>query len=136
MFPLPILTWIKIGAVVAALFFAYYKGYSGEHEKFVKFQATVAALGEAQESLNKAKVQEHEIISTSIANQYEARLSAVHNYYSERVRDPDPSSGSVPAVSKPAVCPNAAPANTVSARQCAETTLMLIQLQKWVKDAQ
>ena len=132
MFPLPILTYIKIAAVVLALSFAYYKGYSGEHEKFVKFQAEVAALGKAQEVINEAKAKEHETISTSIANQYEARLSAVHSYYSERVQL-NTSSGSLPTVSKPTQCVNATTADTVSARQCAETTLQLTELQNWVR---
>jgi hypothetical protein len=132
MFPLPILTYIKIAAVVAALAFAYYKGYSGEHEKFVKFQAEVAAVGKAQEVINEAKVKEHEVISTAITNQYEARLSAVHSYYVERVQ-PNPNSGSVSTVSKPTVCANAAPTDTVPAGQCAETTLQLTELQNWVK---
>jgi hypothetical protein len=131
MFPLPILTYIKIAAVVAALAFAYYKGYSGEHKKFVAYQAEVAAVGKAQEVINEAKVKEHELVSNSISNQYEARLSAIHSYYSERLLDS--SSGSLPTVSKPTVCPNAAPANTVSARQCAETTLQLTELQNWVR---
>lgn len=131
--PLPILTYIKIAAVVVALAFAYYKGYSGEHEKFVKFQAEVAAVGKAQEVLNEAKAKEHETISTSIANQYEARLSAVSNYYADRLLDTRASSGSLPTVSKPAQCPNAAPADSVSARQCAETTLQLTELQNWVR---
>jgi hypothetical protein len=132
MFPLPMLTYIKIAAVVAALAFAYYKGYSGEHEKFVKFQAEVAAVGKAQEVINEAKVKEHETISTSISNQYEARLSAIHNYYADRVQ-PNPYSGDVPSVSKPTACPNASPANAEFTRQCAETTLMLTELQNWIK---
>jgi hypothetical protein len=132
MFPLPMLTYIKIAAVVAALAFAYYKGYSGEHEKFVKFQAEVAAVGKAQEVINEAKVKEHETISTSISNQYEARLSAIHNYYADRVQ-PNPYSGNVSSVSKPTACPNASPANAEFIRQCAETTLMLTELQNWIK---
>jgi hypothetical protein len=132
MFPLPMLTYIKIAAVAAALAFAYYKGYSGEHEKFVKFQAEVAAVGKAQEVINEAKVKEHETISTSISNQYEARLSAIHNYYADRVQ-PNPYSGNVPSVSKPTACPNASPANAEFTRQCAETTLMLTELQNWIK---
>ena len=126
------LTYIKIAAVAAALAFAYYKGYSGEHEKFVKFQAEVAAVGKAQEVINEAKVKEHETISTSISNQYEARLSAIHNYYADRVQ-PNPYSGNVPSVSKPTACPNASPANAEFTRQCAETTLMLTELQNWIK---
>jgi hypothetical protein len=133
MFPLPMLTYIKIAAVVAALAFAYYKGYSGEHEKFVKFQAEVAAVGKAQEVINQAKAKEHEVISTAITNQYEARLSAVHSYYGDRLLDTSAGRGSVPAVSKPASCAHATPTNAVSARQCAETTLQLTELQNWVR---
>jgi len=133
MFPLPILTYIKIAAVVLALAFAYYKGYSGEHEKFVKFQAEVAAVGKAQEVLNEAKVKEHEYKATAIKDEYEGKLAAVSNYYAERLLDASASSGSVSTIPKPAQCANAAPANTVSARQCAETTLQLTELQNWVR---
>jgi hypothetical protein len=89
-------------------------------------------LGKAQEIINAAKVKEHETISTSISNQYEARLSAVHNYYADRVQ-PNPSSGNLPTIPKPTSCPNAAPTNTEFIRQCAETTLMLTELQNWVR---
>jgi hypothetical protein len=122
---------IKIGLALAACAIFYFMGYSHEHKKFVAYQAEIAAIGKAQETINQAKVKEHETISTSIANQYEARLSAVHNYYSERLLDT--SSGNLPTVSKPTVCANAAPTNTVSAQQCAETTLMLTELQNWVR---
>jgi len=123
---------IKVGLTLAACAIFYFMGYSHEHKKFVAFQAEIAALGKAQETINAAKVKEHETISTSIANQYEARLSAVHSYYADRVQ-PDPSSGNLPTVSKPTSCPNATTADTVSARQCAETTLQLTELQNWVR---
>jgi hypothetical protein len=123
---------IKVGLALAACAIFYFMGYSHEHKKFVAFQAEIAALGKAQETINAAKVKEHETISTSIANQYEARLSAVHSYYADRVQ-PNPSSGNLPTVSKPTNCPNAAISDTVSARQCAETTLQLTELQNWVR---
>jgi hypothetical protein len=132
MFPLPMLTYIKIAAVVAALAFAYYKGYSGEHEKFVAYQAEVAAVGKAQEVINEAKVKEHELVSNSISNQYEARLSAVHSYYSERVQ-PNPSSSNVSPVSKPTNCANVPAPDAGLVRRCAETTLQLTELQNWVR---
>jgi hypothetical protein len=134
MFPLaPSALWMKIGAAIAVCALMYFLGWNHEHKKLLAYQAEVAAVGKAQEVINQAKVKEHEVISNSIANQYEARLSAVHSYYSERVRDTAASSGSLPTVSKPTVCPNAAPANTVSTRQCAETTLQLTELQNWVR---
>jgi hypothetical protein len=132
MFPIPSILMIKVGLALAACAIFYFMGYSHEHKKFVAFQAEIAALGKAQETINAAKVKEHETISTSIANQYEARLSAIHSYYADRVQ-PNPSSGNLPTVSKPTSCPNATTADTVSARQCAETTLQLTELQNWVR---
>ena len=133
MFPLfPSALWMKIGAILALCALMYFLGWNNEHKKFVAFQAEIAALGKAQETINAAKVKEHETISTSIANQYEARLSAVHSYYADRVQ-PNTSSGNLPAVSKPTSCPNATTSDTISARQCAETTLQLTELQNWVR---
>jgi hypothetical protein len=133
MFPLfPSALWMKIGAVLALCAVMYFMGWNHEHKKLLAYQAEVAAVGKAQEVINEAKVKEHETISTSITNQYEARLSAIHNYYADRVQ-PNPYSGNVPSVSKPTACPNATPANAEFTRQCAETTLMLTELQNWVR---
>jgi len=133
MFPIPSALLIKAGIVLAGCAVFYFLGWNQEHKRFVAFKAEVAAVGKAQEVINEAKVKEHEVISNSIANQYEARLSAVHSYYSERVQ-PNPSSGSVSTVPKPTVCANATPTDTEFTRQCAETTLMLTELQNWIKN--
>ena len=111
----------------------YFLGYSHEHKKFVKYQAEIAALGKAQETINAAKVKEHENLSESIKSEYDARLSAVHNYYAQRVQQPSPSSGNVSTVSKPAQCANVPAPDAGLARRCAQTTLQLTELQKWVK---
>ena len=132
MFPLPSTLMIKIGAALALCAVMYFMGYSHEHKKFVAFQAEIAALGKAQETINAAKVKEHETISSSIKNEYEARLSAVHNYYAQRVQ-PDTSSSNLPSVSKPSVCPNVPASDTGLIRRCAQTTLQLTELQKWVQ---
>ena len=133
MFPLfPSALWMKLVSILALCAAMYFMGYSHEHKKFVKYQAEIAALGKAQETINAAKVKEHETISTSIANQYEARLSAVHSYYADRVQL-NTSSGNLPTIPKPTSCPNAVPTNTEFIRQCAETTLMLTELQNWVR---
>ena len=132
MFPIPSTLLIKIGAALALCAVMYFMGWNHEHKRLVAYQAEVAAVGKAQEVINAAKVKEHETISTAITNQYEARLSAVHSYYADRVQL-NTSSGNLPTVSKPTSCPNASTADTVSARQCAETTLQLTELQNWVR---
>jgi hypothetical protein len=132
MFPMPSTLMLKIGAVLAACALMYFLGWNHEHKRFVKYKADVAALGKAQEQLNVALIEKHTLITTSIKDEYEASLSAVHNYYADRMQ-PVANSSSMPTVSKPTVCINATTTDTVSARQCAETTLMLTELQKWVR---
>ena len=133
MFPLPSTIWLKIGAAAVVCVFMYFMGWNHEHKKFVKFQAEIAALGKTQESLNQAKVKEHEIITSGIKDEYEARLAAVHNYYSKRMQQPNVSANRLPTVSKPTACPVSASTDTELAERCARTTLQLTELQKWVK---
>ena len=133
MFPLPSTIWLKIGAAAVVCVFMYFMGYNHEHKKFVKFQAEIAALGKAQESLNQAKVKEHETITSGIKDEYEARLAAVHNYYSQRVQQPNASPNRLPTVSKPTACPVSPVPDTELVERCARTTLQLTELQKWVK---
>ena len=133
MFPLPTALMIKIGVALAICAAMYFMGWNHEHKKFVKFQAEIAALGKAQETINAAKVKEHETVSTAIKDEYEGKLAAVHNYYAQRVQQPSPSSGNVSTVSKPSVCPNVPAPDAGLARRCAQTTLQLTELQKWVK---
>jgi hypothetical protein len=133
MFPLPSTLLIKIGAALALCAVMYFMGWNHEHKKLIAYQAEVAAVGKAQEVINQAKAKEHETISTAITNQYEARLSAVHSYYGDRLLDTRASSGSVPPVSKPSICPNVSAPDTGLIRRCAETTLQLTELQNWVR---
>ena len=134
MFPLfPSALWMKIGAVLALCAVMYFMGWNHEHKKLLAYQAEVAAVGKAQEVINQAKAKEHETISESIKSEYDARLAAVHNYYSERLLDTGASRGNVPTVSKPTVCPNVPATDTGLIRHCAETTLQLTELQKWVR---
>ena len=134
MFPLfPSALWMKIGAALALCAVMYFLGWNHEHKKLVAYQAEVSAVGKAQEQINAQKVKEHESISTSIKDEYEGKLAAVHNYYSERMQQPSPSSGNVSPVSKPAQCPNVPAPDAGLARRCAQTTLQLTELQKWVR---
>lgn len=133
MFPLfPSALWMKLVAILALCAAMYFMGYSHEHKKFVKYQAEIAALGKAQETINAAKVKEHENLSESIKSEYDARLSAVHNYYVDRMQ-PNTSSRNLPSVSKPSVCPNVCAPDTGFIRRCAQTTLQLTELQRWVQ---
>ena len=132
MFPFNIITWFKIGAIATALGFSYWKGYSGEHERFLKFKAEVEAVGKAQEIANQNAVEMAEVITEGVKDEYEARIAALRNYYANRVQ-PNPNCSNVSTVSGSAPRVNESAGNTVSARQCAEVTQQLVSLQKWVE---
>lgn len=131
MFPLPILTWVKIGAVVLALSFAYYKGYSGEHDKFVTFKAQVEAMGKIQEAKNDSIQKQSDLVSKGIKNEYEAKLAAVRNYYAG-MQHPSTSGGKLPSLSNPTSGVNESTAYYQLAESCSETTVQTLALQDWI----
>ena len=49
MFPLPITTWLKIGAALAIAIFMWYSGYSFEASRFAKYRAQQAIETQAKE---------------------------------------------------------------------------------------
>jgi hypothetical protein len=60
MFPLPILTYIKLGAAAVALLLAAYFGYSFEHSRFVAYKATIVAEKANIEKAYQAKADQIE----------------------------------------------------------------------------
>jgi len=140
MFPLSSAAWIKIAAIAGIILFSYYKGYLNEHEKFVAFQSEVSAIGKAQEVKNADIVKQHNQITENIKNDYEDKLAALDAAYSsnvvditKRVQQPNASSNSLPTVSKPTRTIVRTITDPLFARACAETTLQLSELQKWVQ---
>jgi hypothetical protein len=131
MFPLPILTWVKIGAVVFALGFAYYKGYSGEHDKFIAFKAQVEAVGKIQETKNDSIQKQSDLVSKGVKNEYEAKLAAVRNYYAG-LQHPSAGGGKLPTLSNPSSGANEGAAYYQLAESCSETTLQTLALQDWI----
>jgi len=132
MFPFNIITCFKIGAIVAALCFSYWKGYSGEHERFVKFKVEVESIAKTQQQLNASLIEKQELINEGVQDEYEARIAALRNYYDNRVQS-NSGSGNVSSVSVTAPRTNESAGNTVSTGQCAEVTQQLVSLQKWVE---
>ena len=133
MFPFNIITWVKIGAIATAIAFSYWKGYSGEHERFVKFKAEVEAVGKAQEIANQSAAEIAAVITEGVKDEYEARIVALRNYYTNRVQS-NPRGSNLPTVSGAAPRVDESTGNPVFVGQCAEVTQQLVSLQKWVEN--
>ena len=58
MFPLPILTYVKLGAIALALLFSAYLGYNFEHSRFLAFKASIIEETRKKEIEQQAKTDE------------------------------------------------------------------------------
>jgi len=120
---------IGIIVLIGALFgFGYYKGYSGEKQRFDTFKADLQAQVKAQEAINEATKKQQDIIGKSIRSDYENKLSALKSYYGG-VRQQS-SSNSLSTLSSSSSSINEETPNLELA--CANTTQQLVSLQEWV----
>ena len=72
MFPLPIITYLKLGAATIALLFAAYLGYSFEHSRFVAFKATIVEQTATTE-------REHQAAADKIEKEKNAQIASINN---------------------------------------------------------
>ena len=123
---------ILILATVVAIFATgYYKGYKNTQVKFDAYKAEVAAVAAQQEAKTKVINQNNTKVAKETSNAYKDNLAAVRDYYNRMHNDgskfvsrlPDASTGT-----------NAASSYDVLAGQCAETTLQVVTLQKFINE--
>jgi len=131
--------WGGIALAVLAVFgFGYYKGYSNQKEKLDQYKAEVVAAAEAQ-AKESAKVDaKNAKLFKETKDAYNTSLANLRAYYSMRFNK---GGGTMPPVSYTpsgvnGYSPDNLPATPILAGQCAETTLMLVTLQSFIKQAQ
>ena len=134
MFPLSVLTYVKMGVCVALLAGTWYLGYSFEHKRFVDFQHVVREEAAKQEAKVESITKQQTLVTKGIQDEYEAKLSAIRNYYKSTSMWNNPSSNKVSGLSTAPSVTDVVTAYNVLAGQCAETTLMLVELQKWLNE--
>ena len=128
MFPLPIGTYIyAVLILISIISFGYGRH---EHNKYVEFKAEVIAQAKIQEAKNESIQKQSDLVNKGIKNEYEAKLSAVRNYYAGMQRNTG--SGSVSGLSNPTSGTNESPAYYQLAESCSETTVQVVALQDWI----
>jgi len=118
-----------IAGVAAVVIFGsgWWVGYS----KYLDYKKEVEIAAKAQEAKVESITKQQELVTKGIANEYDAKLAALRNYYkSTSVWN---SNGS--KVSGLSLAPNAADviaSYNQLASSCAETTQQLVSLQEWI----
>jgi hypothetical protein len=119
---------IGVIVLIGALFgFGYYKGYSGEKQRFDTYKADIEAQVKAQEAINEATKKQQDIIGKSIRSDYENKLSALKSYYGGVRQQSSTSLSTLPSSSSSI---NGETINLELA--CASTTQQLVSLQEWI----
>jgi len=134
MFPLSVLTYVKMGVCVALLAGTWYLSYSFEHKRFVDFQHVVREEAAKQEAKVESITKQQTLVTKGIQDEYEAKLSAIRNYYKSTSVWNNPSSSKVSGLSTAPSVTDVISAYNVLAGQCAETTAQVVELQKWINE--
>ena len=128
--------YLIIGGIVAiasSFIFGLWKGYEYEHAKFMAFKAKTEQIAKEQQAKVDSIVKQNKLVNEGIANEYEAKMAAIRNYYAQWLRDNNAGSGKLPAIPGAPQGVDATTAHAVLIGQCAETTLQVNSLQEWIR---
>ena len=118
-----------LGAICAAVFGSgWWVGYS----KYLDFKKEVEIAAKVQEAKVESITKQQALVTKGIENEYEAKLSAIRNYY----KSTSVWNNNTSKVSGLSTAPSATDviaSYNLLAGQCAETTAQTIALQDWVK---
>ena len=121
---------ILIGATVVFVFATgYYKGYRNTQDKFDTYKAEIVATAAKQEAKTKVINESNTKVVKETSNAYKDNLAAVRDYYNRMHND---GSRFVSGLSNASKGTDAASSYDVLAGQCAETTLQVVTLQKFI----
>ena len=134
MFPLSVLTYVKAGLFTVVLCSVFYFGYHIGNSKYVSLKQETELLAKAQEAQVESITKQQKLVTKGIQDEYEAKLSAIRNYYKSTSVWNNPSSNKVSGLSTAPSVTDVISAYNVLAGQCAETTAQVVELQKWINE--
>jgi len=125
--------YIKIGILTACVFGSFAIGWGLRNRDFNDYKREIENAAKAQEAHVASIEKQHELVTKGIANEYEAKLAAVRNYYKSTSVWNNPNSSKVSGISTTPSATDVIAAYNQLAGLCAETTAQTIALQDWIK---
>ena len=134
MFPLSILTYVKAGLFTVVLCSVFYFGYHIGNSKYVSLKQETDLLAKTQEAKVESITKQQKLVTKGIQDEYEAKLSAIRSYYKSTSVWNNPSSSTMSGISTTPKSADVITSYNELAGNCAQTTLMLVELQKWLNE--
>ena len=112
---------------------AFASGWSLRNRDFKEYKLEVSNAAKAQEAHVESIKKQQALVTKGIENEYEAKLSAIRQYYKSTSVWNNPSSSKVSGISAAPSATDVIASYNILAGQCAETTAQTIALQDWLK---
>jgi hypothetical protein len=123
---------LKLGEFLTVMIVSASLGFYVEHLRFENYQDRIEIAVKNQQVTTSNIETSQKYVSTAIATDYLDKLNDLNDYY-DRVQPSGDGSCKMPRSGATASSPHGKSPDPLAA-QCAKTTLMLIELQKWVND--
>ena len=125
---------VQIYIYLAILLSGFSAGFYVEHLRFSAYETKVEAAGAAAQAKTESIQKQHEIVTKGIKDEYATKLSTLRNYYKSTSVWNNNGSSTVSGLSTTPKSTDVISAYNELAGNCAQTTLMLVELQKWLNE--
>ncbi len=128
------LLYVKLIAGAVFVLGVFYAGWHTRDVDFMAFKKEVESVAKVQQAKVESITKQQELVTKGIQDEHNAKLTALRNYYKSTSVFNDTSSGSMPGISTAPKSADVVAAYNGLAGRCAETTLQLVDLQKWMNE--
>ena len=125
-------TYIKAGLLVVLVCGVFFAGWHTRDRDFTIYKDQVRIAAEKQQAENESIQKQQALVTKGIQDEYDAKLSLLRQYYANGVRNTGAST--MPGISSTSKLSDAIAAYNVLAGQCAQTTLQVVEWQKWYNE--
>ena len=126
--------YAKLAIASALLLISFSTGWYIRNLDYKAYKLEVKTAQEKQEAKVESIQKQHELVTKGISNEYDAKLSTLRNYYKSTSMWNNNGGSSMPGISPAPKSADVISAYNELASNCAQTTLMLVELQKWLNE--
>jgi hypothetical protein len=128
------LLYVKLVAGGLLLLSVFYAGWHTRDVDYMAFKREVESVAKVQEAKVESIQKQQALVTKGIQDEHEAKLAAVRNYYKSTSVWNNTSGSTMPGISSAPKSADVITAYNELAGRCAETTLQLVDLQKWLNE--
>ena len=126
--------YVKVSLLGGLCLILFGSGYWMGYSRYIEYKKSVEIVAKTQEAKVESIQKQHELVTKGISDEYEAKLVALRNYYKSTSVWNNPNSSTMSGISTAPKSADVITAYNELAGNCAQTTLMLVELQKWLNE--